>query len=346
MAKKLWLETDYFDSFRCKGGSCRNSCCEGWQICVSMQNYFRMIGMDCSDELHRRLECAFSVPREVSAEHYRSISPNWRGVCPLHDEDGLCALHRECGAEALPEICRVYPRSMKCGGGQNEACCSASCEAVVELLMQEDRLNFCMREMDGEPEYSREEPVEMKTMGFVFTSIMQDRSLPLSERIRRICRQAGGAGFDVEADLPAGIEMLMEALNALKADFFSLQRYGEEAFDRYNGSDAARNYSQDAALFEQRFPRWQVWFENILANHLFYEDVPCVDARLEIRDVCAGLCLLYGAMRALSVAHTRESGSQEDLVDALAGLFRMAEHSAFYYNAHVLLFRPAPLLAL
>ena len=43
-----WLKADYYDGFACKCGQCRNSCCEGWEIAVGMQDYFRLIGLDCA----------------------------------------------------------------------------------------------------------------------------------------------------------------------------------------------------------------------------------------------------------------------------------------------------------
>ena len=145
--KQLWLQPDYFEGFKCKCGACRNCCCTGWDIAVGMDEYFRLIGMECPEEIHRRLECAFRVPDTPSPERFRLISPNWLGECPMHDEDGLCMIQRELGEAALPEICRMYPRCLKKEGELYEALCSNSCEAVVELLGF--RSAVAVRQMDG-----------------------------------------------------------------------------------------------------------------------------------------------------------------------------------------------------
>ena len=87
-------------------------------------------------------------------------------------------------------------------------------------------------------------------------------------------------------------------------------------------------------------------YENILANHLVYMNLPWVDDRLKPEQVRSGLCLTYAAMRAIGTAYTLERGSRDDLADALAGLFRLVEHSPFYFNAYVLVKQPACLLAL
>ena len=104
MSEKMKIAPDYYDRFHCKGGACRNSCCIGWGISVDMNEYFRLIGLECSPRLHARLECAFHQPESPSPERYALISPDWRGDCPMHDTDGLCMLHRECGEGALPAV--------------------------------------------------------------------------------------------------------------------------------------------------------------------------------------------------------------------------------------------------
>ena len=152
MSKNIRIAPDYYDRFRCKGGACRNSCCMGWGISVDMKEYFLLIGLDCSPRLHARLECAFHQPDTPSPERYALISPDWRGDCPMHDEDGLCMLHRECGEDVLPAVCRMYPRSVREENGVIKCVCSASCEAVTELLMDEEApLSFRADQTRDEP---------------------------------------------------------------------------------------------------------------------------------------------------------------------------------------------------
>ena len=46
-----YLAPDYYPSFRCKQGKCRAACCEGWPISVTMNDYFTLLGVECSPEL-------------------------------------------------------------------------------------------------------------------------------------------------------------------------------------------------------------------------------------------------------------------------------------------------------
>ena len=91
-----FLVPDIYPSFRCKGGSCRSTCCKGWGISVRMEEYFRLLGMDCPPEIRRRLDCAFYAPKAPSPERFRLINPRFDGDCPLRAEDGLCALQLAC----------------------------------------------------------------------------------------------------------------------------------------------------------------------------------------------------------------------------------------------------------
>ena len=228
----LWLETDYFEKFRCKGGACRNSCCEGWRISVSMNEYFRLIGLDCSEKLHRRLEGAFVAPEYPTPEKFRQIAPNWLGKCPMHDENGLCMLHSECGEDALPEICRVYPRSLKKEGALNQACCSSSCEAVIEILFDESQLHFCLAQLPLRPEYAEDRPADMMKICAQCMWALQDRDVSLGERIRNICALLGCEG-EFSGDDAAALHTVIEIMKAVAEESPGIRRFGTAAMEKY-----------------------------------------------------------------------------------------------------------------
>ena len=74
-----WLAPEYFSSFSCKCGECRNACCKGWKIAVREEEYFRLIGMECSKALHEKIESAFGDPEVATRQRYKLIEPDWRG---------------------------------------------------------------------------------------------------------------------------------------------------------------------------------------------------------------------------------------------------------------------------
>ena len=163
---------------------------------------------------------------------------------------------------------------------------------------------------------------------------LQNREESLDARIKDICTMLAG-----ERDIlrgPGALDLLMEYLSEMRSESRNLCEYGAAAFERYAGSSAWENFCADRTAFEAAVPDYPRIFENVLANHIVYEDFPHADPRLDEADACAGLFLLYSAMTALSAAHLRRNPGREALADVLAGLFHLAEHSAFYYNARVL----------
>lgn len=342
----LWLETDYFETFRCKGGACRNSCCENWQIAVGMKEYFELIGRETSPELHHRLECAFRIPEEPSPERFRLIAPNWMGRCPMHGDDGLCMLHAECGEGALPEICRIYPRSLKAEDGLPQACCSGSCEAVIEMLMAEEQLSFRFVHLHAAPELRESSGGLLLQTAPDCMRILQNREVPLRTRIERICARVNPNAEEGNTySREEALQMLLSIMEKQIEDSPSLEKYGTDALKRYSGGDLSA-YERDALLFESRFPQWENWYENILANHLLYAGFPCADARIQPEEHIHGLCTVYGYMRLIPIAYSAARDTQETVVDAIAGIFRLIEHSSFYYNMRLLAQKPLKLLAL
>ena len=336
----LWLEPDYFEDFRCKCGDCRSCCCDGWDIAVSREEYFRLIGMECSDELHHRLECAFRIPEEPAPERFRLISSNWLGECPMRDEDGLCMLQKECGEDALPEICRVYPRSLKKEGELLQACCSGGCEAVVETLMNHDRLRFRFARLHARPELVEATDVNLLMLGRICMECLQDRSIELRERILEVRRTVCGTDGKIPA-LDAGLDAFECVLPVLERA--SLMPYRDAILDLWN---AHEKYAEAANAFAARFPDWERWMENLLINHLVYMNFPRVDARMSYEEALKGLCGTWALLRMACIAHTTEHPDEEAFVDVAAAVFRLVEHSSFYYNSHVMLENEAALLAL
>lgn len=342
MEENQWVKADYYDAFQCKCAACRNFCCQGWEIAVGMEDYFRMIGMDCPEELHHRLECAFRVPEFPTPQRYRLISPNYQGRCPLHDASGLCMLQRDLGEARMPEICRVYPRSLREVGGMRRACCSNSCEAVVESLMRAAPLDFVTGPLDARAEFSVEADGENVRLRRACMAALRRRDVSLRARMEEIGRRTGWRGAG--ADGASGWEEVLRILAVEAENSPSLARWGAAAQARYGDRGAGERLRGDVARMERAFPRWSLWFENILVNHFFYECFPWVDARLRAEDAFPGLCLLYGYMRLLTAAQVAVHCGEADFADVMAGIFRAVEHSSFYYNARVLVRNPRSLL--
>lgn len=324
-----WIETDYYRNFECKCGACRNLCCRGWEIDLSMKDYFRLLGLECSEELHSKIECAFVTPEDPSPERFKKIAPNWYGNCPFLSAEHLCMLQRECGEGVIPDVCRVYPRSLKCTNGVYHACCSASCEKVAELLMRAEPLCFVHHFASDKPELSEHDPENWLLLEKQCVHILQDRSMPLAERMTRVFEAVGGT---YRAHTAAELCSLLPTFGALSLMF---EPYAEAAHQRYRC--VPELLPDDLKRLNTEYPMWEKWLENLLVNHVMYMDFPYADQRLHKNDSLHGLNAAYVLLN-MVCALPHEGGATNELIaDRVSAVFHLIEHTAFYYNCKVLL---------
>lgn len=321
----------YYDSFQCKGGACRHSCCIGWPITINRDAYFRLIGMECSEELHHKIECAMHLAPHPSPEYYAQITPNWLGDCPLHRSDGLCQLQLECGEVALPEICRVYPRSKRDRvDGQDEhykCICTASCEAIVEVFMNQTApLSFCEQDVPEEIMAIREVlPAGATEKIQQAIKTMQDRTCTLPERLSKL------GAVSLKSPKECTLAQMSALLGELHESSQSLKRFAGEALAKsLQDMKTLNTWATDSAAFENCYPDWEIWFEHLLCNHIVYDDYPYGEPRLMESESFDGLAALYGLLRVVCTG-TIACGKtdREALVDAIAGTFRYVEHTSF-----------------
>ena len=357
-----FLVPDYFPEFKCKIGACRHVCCNGWPISISMKDYFRLVGLPCSDDLRHRIDVSLHICEKATDERYAQICPRFDGRCALMYPDGRCALHAEYGEEALPALCRLYPRGVRPGG---ECSCANSCEAVVELLVHRDKcLEFKKIQMDygwvGLPAPKEEEAGRLERR-LALIGMMQDRSLKIPFRLlnvgrslrnypevtpleaRRLdailWRRDDSAGKDVEegGELQHGLELAEKIVGALDERSGSLRDYGVAALEWFGAGDEQSQYGIAHAAFEAKFPCWEKSLEHLLVNQMFFEQFPFNPNGEGVFSEFMGLCLGYTLLRFLCIGYIAHHDTEEDFVDVCAALFRLISHTDFGRNAAAIL---------
>ena len=355
---------DYYPHFACNGGACRATCCRGWDVSLPMDEYFRLLGLDCSPELRARLDGAFHAADAPSPERYAQISHNWLGDCPMQREDGLCALQCECGETVLPAVCRRYPRGAR-GLFDRECACSNSCEAVLELMFEQDApLGFITQPMSFDAPPAQPRAVFFDTMGHEqeirlwLIGVMQQRTLSLPQRIMSLGLalerleqvldvkdertltaliaqrwQAAPPLFDItQAHLEFGLDKARALVALLGERSDSLRQYGQEALDYFELSERPfEKYMVSRIRFENSLPKWEIWFEHVLVNHMFFEQFPFQDRPDSLWDEFVAISAVYALLRFLSIGHLAQSkcGCEADFVDMVAAAFRLIDHTDF-----------------
>ncbi len=196
MADQLPIHYDlrpaYYDRFQCLAGACRFSCCKGWNITFNKKDYLALKRQEGSDELTANLtQNVRRIRQGPNAERFYGEFDMSGGTCPLLREDGLCSLQLEKGHGALPEVCRVFPRTQAYSdSGYLERRLTPACEAVLELLWDlPDGVDFVA---DPLPK-SKIRTLVMGTSGplrlhfqelrSACIDLLQDRRRPLAQRI-------------------------------------------------------------------------------------------------------------------------------------------------------------------
>ncbi len=325
MGFHTFLVPDYYPAFSCKCGACRTSCCQGWGISLSQSEYFRLIGMDCSDALRRRLDTAFHRADSPSKERFVLISPKWDGDCPLHGEDGLCMLQKECGEAILPAVCRAYPRAMR-GAPVWEACISASCEHTLELLFASDEpLRFIHWEMEAPenlpPLWDADTQKARAMEREAAIAILCERTIPFEARLARLC--ADGMTADPDACRTA-ISLTDELIAGLARTSRTLTELASSAVQPLDAGTAD--------FLRARIPSFDVRMEKLFVNHLFYKQ------SAEPIHFTA-LASVFAVCKRLISPIIADGYEEKAFIDALALLFRVIEHSDFDLAASAFLHR-------
>lgn len=329
-----FVVADYVDKFVCKCGECRSCCCEGWPVTISYKEYCNLLGMDCSPELRRKIDCAFSVVKNPTMDYYARIAKNYYGDCPLRSSDGYCMLQKELGAEKLPEICNMYPRNFKYGILM-EGACANSCERVIELLFEsENKLNFYETDLVvSSVKYIKPEISEFcKNVQKNTIEILQDRTIDLDKRVEKLGEYL--KQYD-KGDIPiVKTKTLFKLLFALEEFSPNFAKFSEEARRNYNINDNSfsqeefmSKYRKFQAHFENVIPLWETYLEKLLINHLFFIRFPYTVSGERLWDEYTAFYGVYHLTKLVCIGYFADKDKIEDFIDAVAGIYRCFEHS-------------------
>lgn len=372
---RVFFVPEFYERFICKADSCRTNCCHGWCITISRQDYFNLLSVPCSKRLREKLDVSLHLMKDADPTRYAQILPDWRGNCPLQQEDGLCGLQCECGEKMLSSTCRYYPRGVRTAF-DDECCLSGSCEGVLETMFANmEPIRFKKKVLTFEmdlPERLEKGRVadEDRSIQGAWFSIMQDRSEELSSRLQRLgavsktllqredesvtlAIKEGLAAYEhaeaTQEELLTGYGVQIEILQLMAQQSEGIKVFIEQALGafglvyedmgRKQALDAYQKYLSCKAHFEQAYPAWQVYFEHMLVNHIQYQGYPYSVRHESVWDEYTAICAMYASLRALVIGCLAETESMARFVDVCAAAFKVFDHSNFDHNAMVLLRR-------
>ncbi len=206
------LEPSYYETFRCVGAVCEDTCCRGWRIPVDKETYEKY--QACAHPvLGPKLHGLVNIsPSRASDESYAEITID-HGACPFLAE-GLCDIQSTLGEEYLSKNCAAYPRVMYSVDGVLERSLDLSCPEAARLALTNPQpMQFVERTGDWDE-------ARLGTVGIVDTTnskhpdkpyryvhevrslmilLLQNRGYPLSQRLLvlgRLCDKLEAEGTE------------------------------------------------------------------------------------------------------------------------------------------------------
>jgi len=149
---KTLIAAEYMTRFRCIGPDCEDTCCQGWRVNLTKEDFekIRAIGDTQGDP---RIDAALREKPEHEQVFY-----NWGYLqhgegcaCPMMDA-GWCLLHRDHGERSLPVVCATFPRMILERDDRVELHGRLSCPEIARLSLLAEQPPALVAEQPDLPE--------------------------------------------------------------------------------------------------------------------------------------------------------------------------------------------------
>jgi len=330
------VKSDDYDSFRCIGGSCPESCCLMWEIVIddeSLEKYEKM-----KSPFGNRLQNAINWEEGVFKQH--------NNRCALLNDEGLCDLQLTEGEEALCYTCGMYPRHVEDFENVREYSLSVSCPEVARLLCKRKSL---ISFVSWEDDIIEEE--EFEDFDFCMYSYLQDAREAIYELIRdRKCAVTDVMAYflsvakrmqeRVNEGNICGIAGVLESLRDSKIEWdaarekkhfsflFELEHLRDgwtdildDTYEYYFGKASSKDSVLE--LFENLSEEEDIAARNLLLlfTYIYFCGAVYDDMVFEIAALCVYL------VRWTFMVYRAKGGRAQDLVEAVYRVAREIEHS-------------------
>lgn len=204
------LIPNYYKRFKCIAEHCRHSCCIGWEIDIDNEALNKYNNLNTA--FGKEIQSNIAVDKDETP-HFR-LDKNER--CPLLNSNGLCNIILNLGEDALCQICSDHPRFRNFYSERTEIGLGMCCEAAAKLILEQTEkfeltaLSDCAEKCD----LSVEETEFLKTREDIL-AVLQNRRLPIEERIKKLLCIFKTALPSKEPHEWADIFMALERLNPL-----------------------------------------------------------------------------------------------------------------------------------
>jgi lysine-N-methylase len=142
------LQAQHYDTFRCIGAECEDTCCDGWGVTVDRKTYDKY--QNCGDpELRSSFRDLVTINTAATSNDDYAMFKLTETHCPFLAQ-GLCSIQTKLGEDYLSDTCATYPRAMTREGDVLERTLDLSCpEAARVVLLDPNPLRFEEKDANG-----------------------------------------------------------------------------------------------------------------------------------------------------------------------------------------------------
>ena len=180
----------YMAKFQCIGPECQDHCCRKWNVYIDKTHYQFLRNQ--VPEAVRQAAVASLKPYTKSTGDADFAYIDFKGedgTCAMLNEEKLCKIHAEVGAEALPDVCYIYPRSQwQCKDTWRESA-QLSCPAAARLCLTDpDAMSFVEKTVISRASTMRVRPGSASADAYIalntfFINLFQFREYPFWQRM-------------------------------------------------------------------------------------------------------------------------------------------------------------------
>lgn len=306
------------------------------------------------------------APDPFTCDCHMHLSNGW---CMLHKELGEDSLPLIC--RYYPR----GPRSEYAFECSMSNSCEKVLELLLQkkdmLTFCEKRLTFEGEECAGD--HNEAEKSFYKTCRKVCINILQKRACSLPDRLiisgyalkelyelqnrkeydkaEQVAAKYINADFvfdtsSFKADLPYAINILRELTVSIALDTMSMGEYAAKILSYYGLADepteetisiACRLYLDADRHLREIMPEWERHFEQLLINHIFFEQFPFSDKHENLKDEYFSLSATYGFLRFATLGYMADKTDINDFIDLMVAAFRLIDHSCFDRNSAIIM---------
>ncbi len=205
----------YYQEFVCTADACPDTCCTGWQIMIdekTLEKYERHVG-----HFAKRLEQGVDWNKSC-------FKQDLGGRCCMLNEKGLCELQLHLGEEFLCTTCAQFPRHVEEFEGLREWSLSLSCPVAAHLVLSCPEPVRFIEEKDEDDDPLIEDFrdfdfllfTELEDARDVIFTIVQNRDLPISVRVRCLLNMSRALQICVEENRISDMQEVVRAFAAMR----------------------------------------------------------------------------------------------------------------------------------